>query len=321
MGNNPLLTHADSHLVYQALRKLDLLVALEYFITPTAMLADYILPSAGGLERPLFQTHAGIANIAYGGGQAVKPYYQRQADYFFWRELALRMGQGERWPWETLQDSLTYTLSPTGVTWSQFCETGLFYQPSPYFKHEHVDKSTGEKRGFATPSRKIELSCKTLASLGYNSLPTPVIPPKASEDFPLILITGARKQPFLGSSYRQIGTLRSIHPEPWAEMSASTAVSQGLVDGCPVIVETEHGRARFVLKIAHIRDNVVSVEYGWWFPELPACEPGLSGTWISNANLLTSAQIEASDPLIGTWTFNGLPCRVYPVKDWMEKGK
>lgn len=312
MGSNPLLTQADSRLIYQALKSLDLLVALEYFRTPTAMLADYILPAASGLERPLFQTHAGIANIAYGGDPAVAPYYERRPDYYFWRELGLRLGQINRWPWETLEAALADTLAPAGLSWEAFCTSGLYYRPSPYQKHELVSPNTGLEAGFRTPSGKIELFSEILANLGANPLPAPQLPATVKQDFPLRLITGGRKQPFYASSYRQVESLRSAHPEPWAEMSAETAARQGLMDGSPVIVETERGQARFILKLAQVVEDVVSVEYGWWYPELPACEPGLGGAWISNANLLTSADIETSDTLIGTWTYNGIPCRVLP---------
>ena len=54
-------------MVYQALRSLDFLVSLELFMTPMAMLADYVMPSAGSLERSMVQTYGGVANIAYGG--------------------------------------------------------------------------------------------------------------------------------------------------------------------------------------------------------------------------------------------------------------
>lgn len=312
MGSNPLLTQADARLTYQALKSLDLLVALEYFKTPTAMLADYILPIAGGLERPLFQTHAGIGNIAYGGEQAVEPYYERQTDYFFWRELGLRLGQAQRWPWQTLQEAQTATLAPTGMTWEQFCASGLYYQPSPYYKHARIDAATGQPAGFSTPSRKVELYAALLAELGYPPLPIPQPVCTPGRGFPLRLLSGARRQPFYASAYRQVASLRQAHPQPWAEMSPATAARLGLADGDPVVVETEHGQAHFVLKLAPMCDEVVSVEYGWWYPELPACEPELGGVWISNANLLTSADIEVSDPLIGTWTYNGLPCRVLP---------
>jgi len=319
MGSNPLLTQADTRLIYRALKSLDLLVALEYFQTPTAMLADYILPAAGGLERPLFQTHAGIANIAYGGDAAVAPYYDRRSDYYFWRELALRLGQAERWPLETLQQALAETLATAGVSWQEFCASGLYYRPSPYYKHEQVDTATGLKVGFGTPSGKIELYSDILDALGADPLPAPRAPAHANPDFPLQLLTGARKQPFYASSYHQLAALRSTGAEPQAEMSAETAAKCGVVDGCTVIVETEHGHASFIARIIEMRPDVVSIDYGWWFPELRASEPDLGGIWISNANLLTSADIEASDSLIGTWTYNGLPCRVTVVPEIQVK--
>jgi len=34
---------------------------------------------------------------------------------------------------------------------------------------------------------------------------------------------------------------------------------------------------------------------------------------ISNANILTNDDFETSDPLVGTWTYNGLNCRVQRV--------
>lgn len=315
MGNNPLLTQADTHLIYRALQSLDLLVALEYFKTPTAMLADYILPSAGGLERPLLQTNAGIANIAYGGAPAVEPYYERQTDFFFWRELGIRLGQAENWPWETFEAALEAVLSPAGLTWEKFCESGLYYQPSPYHKHEQVDPVTGLKVGFATSSRKVELYSETLASLGYDPLPVPTPPSPSHYNYPFLLITGMRKLPFYASSYHQVKTLHSIHPHPWAEMSSATCARLGLEDGSQILVETDRGQARYTLKVTPMRDEVVSVEYGWWYPEMPACEPDLGGVWVSNANVLTNADIETSDPLIGTWTYNGIPCRVLPVKE------
>ena len=89
MASNPLLTQADTNLVYRALKSLDLLVVLELFKTPTAMLADYILPVAGIMERPLLETNAGTANIAYGGDQAVEPYYERRDQYYLCLQTSL----------------------------------------------------------------------------------------------------------------------------------------------------------------------------------------------------------------------------------------
>ena len=77
-ATNPLLTYADTHRVFDALMGLDLLVVLEYYLTPTASIADYVLPIAGAIERPILQVHGGVANIGYGGPAAVEPYHERR---------------------------------------------------------------------------------------------------------------------------------------------------------------------------------------------------------------------------------------------------
>ena len=140
-------------------------------------------------------------------------------------------------------------------------------------------------------------------------------PTGESKEYPLTLLTGARKQPYYASAFRQVESLRRLHPEPLAEMSAGCAQRLGLAEGQAVWVESPHGRACFRLKIAVMRTDVVSVEYGWWRPELPSAEPELGGVWRSNANLLTNADAQEYDNLMGQWAYNGLPCRVYPAED------
>jgi thiosulfate reductase / polysulfide reductase chain A len=71
---------------------------------------------------------------------------------------------------------------------------------------------------------------------------------------------------------------------------------------------------RFILKKSEMCNNTVSVEYACWYPEMPACEPELSGLWIVNAKVLTHADYETSDPLTGTATYNGIACKVAPAE-------
>ena len=42
-------------------------------------------------------------------------------------------------------------------------------------------------------------------------------------------------------------------------------------------IETKQGKIRQETTIAEMRDGVVSIEYGWWYPEKEAMEPGLGG--------------------------------------------
>ena len=154
------------------------------------------------------------------------------------------------------------------------------------------------------------MASELLASLGSDRLPQPVAPAALSERFPLVLLTGARRQPYWASSYFNNPEFRRAHPYPTAEMSKSTLRSLGINPGDWVLVATARGQARFKASVAAMVDGVVSCKYGWWYPEEAAGEPDLSGTWRSNVNLLTSADIEDCEPLIGSWNYNAIPCRV-----------
>ncbi|MBI9045064.1 MAG: molybdopterin-dependent oxidoreductase [Anaerolineaceae bacterium] len=307
MGSNPLSSQADTKMIAEALNDLDLLVVLELTKTPTSILADYVLPIAGGLERPLLQTNAGTANIAYGGKAAVRPYYERRPDYDFWRGLGIRMGQEDYWPWKTFEESLDSSLTPLGITWDEFCVSGFYTRNPTYQKFTNTENGNNTPKGFSTSSSKIELYSKILEFLGVEPLPIPKPLLPKTEIFNLTLISGARIQPYYASAYRQVENLRKIHPVPLAEVGIETANKFRLKEEDIVCVETKTGKAFFKLKICNMVEGVVSIEYGWWFPGLNADEM-IKGALISNANALTNADFEDCEPVLGQWQFNGLPC-------------
>lgn len=311
-GSNPLICQADSHLIQKAIKSLDLMVALDLFPNSVTALADYVLPMAGSLERPVLQTNAGVANIAYGGPQAIAPLYERRCDFDFWRELGLRCEQHEYWPWKDFTESLDDILSPLDCTWQTFCETGL-YAPAPEY-HKYRGYQKNGQPGFATPSGKIELYSELLAEVGSSALPVHQEQPGASDEFPLLLITGGRKQPHWASSFRWLKTLKKTSTVPQVEVSRTTAESLGLGQGQQVIVQTRHGKATFRLSIVAMKDDVANADYGWWFPEQPLAEPQLGGAFEANVNNLTTASFETSDPILGQWIYNRIPCNICPAK-------
>lgn len=306
MASNPLLCQANTKLVHAALKSLDLLVVLEQFLTPTAMLADYVLPIAGSFEQALMQMNGGVANIAYGGPAAIAPLYERRTDFDFWRELGNLCGQKQYWPWTRVEDALDDVLAPVGMSWNDFCDTGVYTAEREYRKYR--------KAGFATPSGKVELHSALLEEFGHDPLPGYIAADSDGEQFPLTLITGARKHPYYASEFRQIERIRSQHPTPLAEVSRATAEHHGVKEGDTVWIETSEGRIQQQLAIAEMQDDVVSVEYGWWFPEKETCEPSLGGVWESNANVLTTADTASCDPVLGQWNFRSIGCKVYKAQ-------
>jgi len=323
-GSNPMLWAANTKLVYEALKSLDLLVVLEYWMTPTAELADYVLPAADWMERPLLSTMEDALDIAMGGVRAVPPEFDRHMDYDFWRGLGIRLGQEKEWPWETYEDVIAYRLSRIGMTYEQFEQEPWIFGELVHEKHKEIVPETGKLHGFATPSRRVEIYASMFEELGYDPLPhfeepmeSPVSDPELAKEYPLVLITGGRFVPMYHSEHRVpgIGT-REMCPWPTMLIHTDTARGLNIRDGDWCWIETKRGRIRQKAKLSFSIDpRVVNVQASWWYPEMPGEEPFLHGVWESNANVLTPDDPETLDPLCGNWTTRGLMCKVYPSEE------
>jgi len=322
--SNPIINAANTKLVYKALKSdnLKLHVVLEHFMTPTALLADYVLPSASKLERGILSTTEDFTPFFRAGERAVNPLGERKHDYQFFRGLALRLGFGEYFPWKDEEELYNYRLAPLGITFEQAAREKYIVSSTSPWTYETINPKTGKPTGFATPSGKFELYSNVLEQLGYDPLPfyeeppeSPVRTPDVAKDFPFILTTGGRFMPQFQSEHRQLGMgLREQHPESLVEIHPDTARGLGIAEGDWAYIETLRGVIKQKVKITdRIHPKVVNCEHCWWFPEQPAQEPWLHGLWQSNANVLTMDEPDACDPLTGGWPMRALLCRVYKV--------
>ena len=321
LSSNPLVTQANTKLVYKALKSLDLYVVDDFWMTPSAEIADYVLPAASWLERPSHWARHDCEHFLLIGDRAVPPVvpgqYDRRDDYEFWRELAIRLGQGEYWPWKTLEENYDYRLGPMGYTFRKFVdEKGWLFYPEEDKKYEKI--------GFGTPTGKVELYSTILEKLGYDPLPlfeeakeTPISDPELAEEYPLMLITGWRHDPFFHSENRQIDSLRKTHPDPLVQVHPETAKGLDIADGDWVWIETIRGRIRQKCQYFDgIDPKVVSAQHGWWFPELPGEEPWLHGVWESNVNVLTNDDPDYCNQVIGGWPLRTALCKIYKGKKY-----
>ena len=128
-GNNTLMSYTNTKAIYEGLMSLDLLVVMDFFMTPTAQIADYVLPAATWLERPALDAGDDSTCFYYSGEKAVEPPPDCWTDYRFYRELAARMGQRQHWPWDDLEALYDYRLEPLGVTFQEFVTQYLVHGP------------------------------------------------------------------------------------------------------------------------------------------------------------------------------------------------
>jgi anaerobic selenocysteine-containing dehydrogenase len=321
-GNNPMVTYANVKLVYKALKALELYVVNDFWMTPSAELADYVLPIASWLERPHIHTLLDAFAALEVGEQPmpaqVAGQYDRRSDYEFWRGLGLRLGQEEYWPWQDLEEVYNYRLSPTGMTIQDFI------QQKAGFDKGVTEEKKYERTGFATPTGKVELYSTILEKLGFDPLPRhrepiegPVNDPELAREYPLVLTTGSRFLPFYHSEHRQIESMRKERPHPLVQINPKTAAELGIGDGDWVWVETPRGRMKQRCQLFDgIDPRVVHAEHGWWFPEQPGEEPWLHGAWQSNVNILTTDEVEQCNPVSGGWPVRGLLCRLSKAKEY-----
>jgi len=311
---NPLVTQANSKLVAEAIDSLDLVVVADLFPTPTTALADYVLPAASWLECPILWDFSGHANYMVAGEAAlpltIPNEYEHKTDYDIYRELAIRLGKGAYWPWPTLEAYYDAQLKPTGLTHHEYvyqrrCEL----KPRRFRKYEEV--------GFATPTGKVELYSTVLNKLGYDPLPayaeppeTPVSAPSLAQEYPLSLINGGRIREFFHSEWRQVASVRCLHPDPLAQIHPATAAEFGIGEGDWVWIETTRGRIRQRAELSdRVPLQVVHAEHGWWYPELP--ETAQEKVLESNVNMLLADDPELCSPVTGGWPLRTALCRIY----------
>jgi len=310
-ATNPLLWISNSRLVYTALKSLDLFVVMDLFMTPTAMLADYVLPATDWLERPVLQAD-GFLNTIHGGIRAVKPEAERRDDYQLWQGLGVRLGQDDSW-WDTIEEAYGYRVKPAG-----FSSYDAFVEDKRCIVNtRHYNKYA--KHPFATPSGKVELVSSVARQLGYNPLPeyeeppeSPVSTPEIAGEYPYILLTGCKVRTYYHSEFRQIQSARKKHPEPLVHIHPDTAKGLGIQDADWVTIETPLGtvQQKAVLD-SGLNPRVIDAEHGWWFPEDPAPEPSLYGVWKSNINAILDDDPDKCDITCGSWPYKALLCKIY----------
>ncbi|MBI4334308.1 MAG: molybdopterin-dependent oxidoreductase [Chloroflexi bacterium] len=315
-GNNCMVASGNSKLVYQSLKSLDLYAVCDYWMTPCAELADYVLPGSHWAERPMLWDFNSYSPYMI-AGEAALPHtipgeYDHKEDFAFFRELGIRLGQEKYWPWKTLEEYYDALVKPTGMTHNEYvhkvrCER----KPVAYKKYEKV--------GFGTPTGKAELYSTVHEQLGYDPLPryqepneTRVGNPELAKEYPLTLITGGRIIGLYHSEFRQIDSVRRLRPNPVVQIHPETAKQHGIKQGDWVWIENKRGRVRQTAELFDgIKPDVVHAEHSWWFPELPGEEPSLHGVWQSNINVLTDDDPDVCNQVTGAWPLRTTLCKIY----------
>lgn len=305
-GGNPLLSYANSMETFKAIKKLDFLAISEIFLTPTAQLADIVLPAASNFEFDDIG-HFGLPHgFLLARPKIVEPSGECWPDSKILNELGKRMGYSQYF-WNDTRECLDQILKPAGMTYDEFKNIGILKGKWEYKGYE--------KKGFNTPSKKVEIYCQQLKEWGYDPIPdyrelpeSPYSAPELSMKYPLIF-TSAKDPLYFHSAYRNISSLRKFSPDPVVLIHPDTASRSGIGEGDWVSIETKRGTIRQKAKLnKEIDPRVIILSFGWWFPERKDLE--LFGWKESNLNILTSND-PPYDPAVGSTALRAVACRIY----------
>jgi len=290
----------NSQRLEDTLKKLDLIVDIDYFHTPATRISDIVLPISTWLERDIL--------ILKNGGQirlvepAIEPVGETWPEWKIYYELAKRLGLDDEYWNGDMERCFNDILGPTGITVEALMSNpdGITYPVSATpVKHY-------ETAGFQTPSGKVEIKSSVLERYGYEPLPvyrepmeSPVSTPELAEKYPLVLTTGARTINYTHSQHRNLEKLRKMVPEPLLEIHPDDAEKRKIKQSQKVLVTSPRGTVRVK---AHITDTIL---------------PGvvhLPHHWPDEANANILCDDQHLDPISGFPAFKSQLCQVTPAK-------
>jgi anaerobic selenocysteine-containing dehydrogenase len=261
-GSNALISYSNTHRVKEAMEKLEFIAVSDLFMTPTARMADIVLPASSWLERDNLISSFQVSPTYTIAQQKSVELPEARSDVDVVCDLAKKLGLAEHF-WEDSRGLYDSLLEPTGLTFQEFKERKRIFSPLVYRPFE--------KKGFNTPSGKVELYSTTLEKNGCAPLPAYAVPvesaggaPGRSAEYPYILTTGWRPSAFRHTENRENPVLRELFPRPALLIHPDTAGTLGISEGDPVSVETAVGSATlFAVLTLGIHPDIVQATPGW----------------------------------------------------------
>ena len=321
-GTNALLSHADGKRGQEAMKALTFSAHIDMFMTPTAELADIVLPVNTPWEREALSTDFKIgpdaASYIQLRPQVIESLGESKSDLWIAFELAKRLGFANQFWGGDIDSSYRVMLAPSGISLEELRDKPRGLHVAMETRHrKYAEATENGPRGFATPSRRVEIFSQALHDIGQAPFPEyfepamgPFSRPDAAMKFSLIL-TSAKSIHYCHSQHRGLPSLRRHEPDPAVEIHPDAADARGISEGDWVQIKTPHGAVRARAKFKrHLDPRVVSATAGWWQSCADLDLPGFDALESNTANLNAAVGNESSDPISGSVPHRSYLCEV-----------
>lgn len=260
-GTNLLKSLPNQKETIEAIKRLDLLVAVDVMPFDTVMMADVILPECSYLER-----HDALA---VGKGKSltvslrqpiIEPLYESKPGWWIAKELSNRLGLGDYYPWNTYEEKIKSQCSLWGINYEELKKVGTITIPNtakPFI-------TALDPPRFNTASGKIELYSKELEEKGFDPIPRYTKHPlPQSGEFRLIY---GRHAVHTFSRTTNNPELHELYPENEVWIHTSKASDMGISNGAYVTLVNRDGIKSSPIKVKsteRIREDCVYMVHGF----------------------------------------------------------
>ncbi len=164
--HDPMSSLPDPEAQKRAYDKLKLLVSIDINYSETGWYSDVILPESTYLERAtLLAGKSGTKPAIHMRDQALAPRFDSRPSWWIFRELAQRLGKGEYFDFQNIEEIWEYQLEGTGISIADLRAKGVMQLVDQDIMW---DRMNGLK--FDTPSGKIEFTSSVLKEAGLPDL-------------------------------------------------------------------------------------------------------------------------------------------------------
>ena len=254
----------DDQYFKSAIEKLDFFVDTDLFMTDAAKMADIVLPVCTSYERGELETYPG--GYAWLTKPAIDRVGESKSDAEILCELAKVMNLGDKRLEEGYEKNIEEILSNLDITMDELRASDL---PVKVRGVKPYVPGTILEEGCKTPTGKFELYSELIAShpqWHLDALPTYCEPMDEADEtvYPFILCSGARLPNAIHSRLHKVPWVRSLRPDPMADISIEDAQALGLKEGDDIELFTERGTISVKAHPTHrVQKNVIFFYHGY----------------------------------------------------------
>jgi len=248
LGENPIVSDPDSLHVEEALKAVDFLVVIDIFRTPTAELADVVLPGTSFAERDgtFTNTERRVQMVR----KAIEPLGEAKADWQIIQELSNCFGYPMNFesPQAIQEEIAQLTPSYGGITYDRLQGDGLQW-PCPDAEH---------------PGTKFLHEGRFTRGRGlFHAIEYKPAAEGADEEYPFQLTTGRVYVHFhTGTMTRNSPSLDREIKECFLEMNPGDAAALGIRDGEMVTIASRRGSVTSRVKLTEaVSEKVVFMPF------------------------------------------------------------